>query len=101
MTFTIKTQILASSFDSCLELQTVTIDLLKKKDISFRDIKNALNKLNDIRSDEIYINRPYSDYDCTGQSFTTSLECIKKILYREEDTVLLIGMFQHHVSVDC
>lgn len=100
MTSNISRQLLATS-DSpgCVSLETITINT-KVKDPSFGVLRAAIEFLFSIVENDIRIERPYSDYDCTGQSFTNGLDKINWFTYDTGEECLLIAIYKHYISVD-
>jgi len=82
-------------YDSYTEIVTLTVFLPKPYTIT--DIKQAINLLKGYVREYVYLDRPCSQYDCTGEHFTTNLQIIRK----EISYYCLHYTYEHSISIDC
>lgn len=102
MNHNIKSQLLHSMDDSYVNLTTVVVPIDKHyNELTFRDIKNALNDLIYTVEEEVRLRMDYREYDCTGQHYTTYLDLLDRKLYRDDSKTLLIGIYKHGIGIDC
>jgi len=86
-------------------LVILTVDLGSKYP-SLTTVKSALELLDDYVQSEVIIDRPHSDYDCTGKAFTSSIERIKRFTTRGmgDDTYteveMIVAIYKHEIRVD-
>lgn len=96
----VKTQnITYSDSPTALNLVTIIIDL-QKKHLSYSELKQALRTLQHVLLFEVKIDRPSSPYDCTGQSFTSGLDQIDRLLFNTGDQLQLIAVYKHYIGLD-
>lgn len=97
---TIQTQTIAQSdAPSYINLVTVTVPI-DDGEPSISRVKTAIERLRNIVFFDVHLDRPHSQYDCTGQHFTTSLERIKWFVYYGVEGKELVAIYTHHVSID-
>lgn len=73
---------------------------------SFRTIRAANKMLEAYVESDVVIESPNSPYDCTGKSFTSSIDLVKKEIVKgmvgnmHNEQRILIAVYKHHISVD-
>jgi hypothetical protein len=80
--------------DSYCEILTVTSELPSRYP-SLSELKDAIHAINAFKHD-LWIERPRSAYDCTGQHFSTSINVIDRFVANGT----LVYIFKHWISVD-
>lgn len=69
--------------------------------VPMKNIRDAIRAINDFKSNEVFIGRPNSPYDCTGQPFTTNIVLINKSAFELEDGMQdVIYIYKHYISFD-
>lgn len=72
---------------------------------SFGTIRNGLQLLASYVSEEVRIPRPTSSHDCTGQTFTSGIELMRRSIepslnQQGNEEYVLIAIYHHSVRVD-
>lgn len=88
----------SSDFDSAIEIITVMITL--PEELNYSILKEAIRAMN-YEIDSFKIDKPYSEFDCTGRPFTTSMEIITRFLSRGVDRHVITAVLKHYISIDC
>lgn len=82
-------------YDYYTELVVMQIELPHSPYITL--LKQAIRKIRDTFEDNVFIDRPRSQHDCTGQPFTTK----SKLIYKNVTNKLVTYVYEHCVSIDC
>lgn len=97
MLVTSKTQSLGNSYDGDYQAYLVTLSVeLSSKNPTFAELKRAVRSIQSYLADNIFLHRPYSDYDCTGAAFTSSLEQV----YRTQFYTTVTYVYEHRIALD-
>lgn len=80
----------SGDMDSYIELVSVSCKL-------DGTIKNTVRLIDDFVSDEIFIGRPCSEFDCTGRAFTSYIDFVKRVV----SDGWVTKVYLHYISIDC
>lgn len=67
---------------------------------SLRELRNAVDAIDNYLHSEVLIDRPNSPYDCTGQPFTSSINLLNKDITNSVNGRVVIYIYRHHVCYD-
>jgi hypothetical protein len=83
----------------------VTVEISKDQP-TLTELKQALRVVESYKNDEIIIQRPYSEFDCTGAPFTSGINRINREVVRGFDKAgifevyKLIYIYIHDIAID-